>query len=564
MVAEGTLFYRVDDTGETHWHDLALRDATEEFQLLLPADGQIVASASGEVLPTIEIHDPAGELVASSVEGYVAYAATSPSIYSVSVVAGSKWTGYEFSVLSELPQAGETVDLGVVDHEEVLDALGGNGAREFTLEAARDGYLTVLAHKEEVSEDLTVTLLDQDGGVVAAASAVDSSGAWEHEWRLDHVVTGGEAYRVLVMGDGEVDLRICNLVRQAGDAVEVFDTEGDDGYLFTVSDTFNVTANGVEYEFDDATEFALHSSGGLDVIEMVDSDGDDTLNVSPDQVVMSGATLGGTAYSVMANGFHAAHGYAKNGGNDAAEFVGGEKGERAKAYAGLVKMMGGAYFARAKFFERVDVEMGGGVDTAVVVPSEGADVVWASLLEVRVAHDVDGAEGVASEIAAAGADVAIDGAERIVARARGGDDWLELHDSVLNDVFIAKPNKVEMMNGPGDVFERGELYRIVARGFRHVSAIADRGGDGDVAKLYDSGEEGVDVWAAGYLDGETWSTMASPSRLLYEVLAFEHVGGYGFNGGLGEEHGTNRREHGDDVDFVFKYGYWEGDEEPGV
>lgn len=51
--------------------------------------------------------------------------------------------------------------------------------------------------------------------------------------------------------------------------------------------------------------------------------------------------------------------------------------------------------------------------------------------------------------------------------------------------------------------------------------------------------------------------MSSPSRLLYEVLAFEQVGGYGFNGGLGEDHGTNQRDHDDDVDFVFEYGYWE-------
>ncbi len=54
--------------------------------------------------------------------------------------------------------------------------------------------------------------------------------------------------------------------------------------------------------------------------------------------------------------------------------------------------------------------------------------------------------------------------------------------------------------------------------------------------------------------------MTSPTRLLYEVLAFEQVGGYGFNGGLGDEHGTNRKEHSDETDFVFQYGYWEGDD----
>jgi hypothetical protein len=56
--------------------------------------------------------------------------------------------------------------------------------------------------------------------------------------------------------------------------------------------------------------------------------------------------------------------------------------------------------------------------------------------------------------------------------------------------------------------------------------------------------------------------MTSPSRLLYEVLAFEQVGGYAFNGGLGQSHGTNRKDHAGDVDFVFQYGYWEADAEP--
>ncbi|MCZ7667006.1 MAG: hypothetical protein M5U34_07190 [Chloroflexi bacterium] len=66
-------------------------------------------------------------------------------------------------------------------------------------------------------------------------------------------------------------------------------------------------------------------------------------------------------------------------------------------------------------------------------------------------------------------------------------------------------------------------------------AVADQGGVGDVAKLYDSGEAGVDVWAAEYDLGRTRSTMSSPTRLLYEVLAFDQVGGYGFNGGLGSD-----------------------------
>ena len=49
----------------------------------------------------------------------------------------------------------------------------------------------------------------------------------------------------------------------------------------------------------------------------------------------------------------------------------------------------------------------------------------------------------------------------------------------------------------------------------------------------------------------------TPTRLLYEVLAFERVGGYGFNGGLGPDQGRNLKDHSASVDFNFQYGYWE-------
>ncbi len=271
---------------------------------------------------------------------------------------------------------------------------------------------------------------------------------------------------------------------------------------------------------------------------------------------------GGSAYTVTANGFRYAHGYAKAGGSDAAQFVGSSKAERVKAYPELVKLMGAGYYGRAKFFETVEVDMGAGVDAAVLAASGGVDVVWAMKDELRVAHDVELADGETPAFETVAYGMTIIGAEQVVARARGGDDWIEIHDSALNDVLIAKPNKVEMMNGSREGVGRGTEYRITGRGFRHVSSIADQGGDGDAAKLYDSAEAGVDLWAAGYLDGETWSRMSSPSRLLYEVLAFEHVGGYGFNGGLGEDHGVNRKDHSDNVDFVFQYGYWEGGDEP--
>ncbi len=562
-IEDGTVFASVPDVDQVQWYDVNFESETEEFQVAVKEGGEITVSTSGETIPRIDVYDPSGQLVASD-WSFLTCVASSMGVYTVKTTAQTdQWVSYDVSILSEVPASTGPL---VADYLEMVYALPPDQANLLPLEAARDGYLTVVGREVNSTDEFGFVLLDEDKNVLETASPTtdQGAGAWSYERRLDYLVTGGESFYLMVLGDGsQVDLRVCNLVSQTGDTVDVFDTYRDDRYLFSVSDTFDVTANSVDYRFDDATSFTFHSEAGDDTIEMVDSDGDDTLTVSPSQMVLSGTTSGGTAFSATADGFRYAHGYAKAGGNDAAQFVGSAQADRVKAYEQLVKAMGGAHYARAKFFERVEVDLGDGVDAAVIVPSSGSDVLRAMKDEVCVAHDVDLAAGARPAFASMAYDVTIVGAERVVARGRGGDDWVELHDSALNDVFIAKPHKVEMMNGPREGVERGAEYRISARGYRNVSAIADQGGDTDVAKLYDTGEEGVDVWAAAYADGQTWSTMASPSRLLYEVLAFEQVGGYGFNGGLGEGHGTNRPEHGDDVDFVFKYGYWEGDEEPG-
>ena len=554
---DGMLLYRPSSSLGVYWCDVDPEPIVEDYLVAAEANTDIVVSTAGEYAPTVEIYDSTGQLVATSSNGYATWLATTTGVYTVRVTSeATTFTSYDLSILSVLP---DSIELGVVDDTEILDALETSPTGQFTLEAARDGYLTVLGHETTADDEASLVLMTADGTVLAQASAAsaDSSTLWQHEWRLDYEVTGGETYLLAVTG--EFDLRLCNLVAQSGTTVNVFDTTGTDAYLFAITDTFDVTANGVEYTFDDATEFNFTSTAGDDTVELVDSDGDDTLTVSPTEMAMTGTTSGGVTYSVSAEGFRYSHAYARVGGNDTAYFVGSEQTERMKAYEGLVKLMGGQYYARAKFFESVEVAIGEGDDTAVVVASDGADVLWAMKEALKVSHNVSLAEGEGPDFDGMAYDVTVTGCESIVARGSGSDDWVQLHDSAVNDVFIAKPHKLQMLNAPRteDDLARGEEYTITVRGYTNVSAVADQGGDNDVAKLYDSSESGTDTWSADYVDGQTWSAMTSPSRLLYEVLAFEQVGGYGFNGGLGEDHGTNQRDHGDDVDFVFEYGYWE-------
>ena len=444
------------------------------------------------------------------------------------------------------------IDLGDVDFRSLSDLDLAAGERVYSFNTANTGYLTVDATFDAAAGSVTLRLLDSQGQIVDEVADGDGY------LRIDHTdLIAGDLFELQVLGaNPNVDLRICNLLSQSGTAVEVVDTPLDDVFRFGVSDTFDVTVNGVTYHFNDASTFTFTSESGNDSIEIVDSTGNDTLTVSDTQMVMTGTPIGGTSFSVSANNFSYAHGYARTGGNDVAQFAGSDRSDRAKVYDSLVKMMGGGYYARAKFFEQVDMNLRGDTDSTVVVASDRTDVLYAMKDKVQVSHDVKISNGSSPAFTTMAYDVTILASERVVARAKGGDDWVELHDSALNDVFIAKPHKVEMMNGPRDGVKRGSEYEITARGYGNVSAIADQGGEGDGAKLYDSAESGTDVWAAAYVDGQAWSSMSSPTRLLYEVHAFEQVGGYGFNGGLGQNHGTNQKEHAANVDFVFQQGYW--------
>ncbi len=494
------------------------------------------------------------------------------------------------------------IDLGPVDFLKLPGLDLSSGAKAYSFTTKRAAYLTVEANLSQAGGTATLRLHDATDNITLTQSN-------SHENRVTigtYDLIGGHEYTLLLTGSSSnVDLKICNLVSLADKAVTVYGTDGADRFECF---GFEVTINGISYQVPQGAIESIHFDGGggedravlygtiggtamfspgrgsmidnitgfvlsvqnvayieaigtasYDTVELVDSVGDDSLVATPTQMTMSGTPTDGTSYSLTANNFRYAHGYARNGGNDTAELLGSDGLERVKPYPDMVKLTGSGFFQRAKFFETTTVDTLGGTDNGAMAGSEGADVVWAMKNDVRVAYGVELAQDASPDYANLDYGVTITGCEYFVARAEGNNDWIELHDSANKDVLIAKPHKVEMMNAPdpNSNVERGAEYTITARGFRHVSAIADQGGDGDAAKLYDSAEEGVDIWTADYVDGETWSSMSSPSRLLCEVLAFEQVGGYGFNGGLGEDHGTNQKQHAEDVDFAFQYGYWE-------
>ncbi len=477
-------------------------------------------------------------------------------------------------------------------------------ASELSTRSVAGRTLTVDASFDGNAGDVSIQLVSPLGEVLGADTGSDGY------VRIDYRLASSyfEDYTIVISGTNpDVDVRIANVVEVGSTVTVIYGTDERDSFEFSVTDAFNVSVNGIEYTFglDDASEFRFHGKGdgtaifhgtpgddvaalypdytgfaardqsfriraydlrsvtvvgggGADVAELTDSLGDDVLRASPTEMALSG-TLDGNAFALIARDFPEIHAYSRAGGYDTAYLTGSDQADLLKVYPQIVKVIGADYYRRTKFFENVVVDLSSGVDRAVVNPSSGADVVWAMKDQLCVAHDVALVDGEQPAFATMAYNVTASGWENAYARGNASDDWLELHDSAGKDVLIAKPHKIEMMNGPRYGVARGAEYLISARGFRNATAVADQGGDGDVAKLYDSGELGADIWAAGLEDGQTWSTMTSPTRLLYTALAFEYVGGYGFNGGQGTGHGTNRKELEQGIDFVFQYGYWEGE-----
>lgn len=498
---------------------------------------------------------------------------------------------------------GPVVDLGWVTYTELADVDATSGEADFFFAPEHvDRILTSDATYDPALGNVTLRLLDGQGNVVDEVSGSDGYARIDYQ----NLNTGG-SYRLVVTGTNtSVDVRIANLVTAAGSSVYVY-SSGTDCFEFSAADGLHASVNGVDYAFElgsvtnlyyygkgtgtatltgssgaesvglypthstmigvdggfraevyDVPSVTAISGGGDDSVGIVDSRWDDTLTVTPTRMTLQGALWNSTAFSLTAEDFPEAHAYAREGGEDTAIFTGTSAAETLKTYPNIVKLLGAGTYNRAKFFEHVEADLQGGKDLAVVNPSYGADVLLTMEALTQIAYSVQVADGETPDFDALAYDVAFTNCERVVARGKGSNDWVEIHDSTENDVLIARSHKVEMMNGVRVGYTRGAAYRITVRGYQHVTAIADQGGTRDFAKLYDSGESGVDVWAAAYVDGKTWSSMTSPTRLLYEAIGFEYVGGYGFNNGLGSSHGTNEKEIAEAVDFAYQYGYWEG------
>jgi hypothetical protein len=359
----------------------------------------------------------------------------------------------------------------------------------------------------------------------------------------------------------------------------------DDETVTLGPDSANLVGSGLELQANDVAISTFTSGEGADVANLYGSAGDDNLDADPSQATLTGSgytqqaigyptvnvfagdggydvamledsaeddlftstadfvELGGPGFMIHTESFDENHAYARNGGDDMASFTDSPgndkfKAEPAQNYA---KMYGSAMYNRAKLFETIVVSGSqGGNNLARVFDSLGDDTFIAGAGEAHFYNDNTHPF-----------DVTVLAFNQVIGYSNvGGNDRVELHDSVLADVFVAKPHKLEIF----DRDTQGDVYNVTARSFEHGRAVADffNGGE-DIAKLWDT--PGNDVLKAEYLlDGDTWGALSAVdgqnSEELYEAIAFEIVKGYGTTG-------RNVRDIAVDVDFTQWWGPWE-------
>jgi hypothetical protein len=287
--------------------------------------------------------------------------------------------------------------------------------------------------------------------------------------------------------------------------------------------TYSVTVQNVE-------TISVDTDGGPDVASFWDSPGDDSFEAGP-----GWATLSGPGFSNSVVGAEMIHAYAKAGGTDDAKFDDSPGNDKVKAASEYVMIRGAGFRNRVKFFESVTINASEGKDTIMFWDSSEDDIFVGSAEQSRfysesVPFDVTG-----------------NGFDRVIVRTgNGGIDQATLHDSPGDDVFLGRSHKAQMF----DRDTGGEVYDITLRGFKEFKSIADRGGN-DIAKLHDS--VGDDLWEVDLVGGQSWSTMKSGIRTLYDVLAFEQVKGYSHNGG---QNSLRNNLPEDMVDLVYQWGDW--------
>ncbi len=434
---------------------------------------------------------------------------------SFDVVAGESYTiGLDSGGLAHydlnFELTSSIVDWGTIEFEQFANERVTDGSW-YSIEASRDGLLTIEALFANAGGNVDLTLYDSDGNVVAHSTSVTNNE------RVDVTARAGETFLLKITGsNSDVDFRLTNLVNVKGSTVTVHGTSGDDTINFSAGNVHKLKVNGVHYQFTAAASrtFQINTYGGEDTTTLAGSHLNDraVLNVGE-------ATLISSNYRVAVTGSEQIH-VTGGGGYDTATFYDSSQNDSYVAHATHSSMRGNGYFNRQTGFDRVTAFATTGNDTAKLLDSAGNDIFVAyathSYLKGDSFHNIQKGFDVTKAYASTGYDKAKffdsagndifaagptsgylrgagfynfqKGFDRVNAYASSGYDQAYLFDSAGNDIFVARPTYGYL---------RGAGFYNYQKGFDRVNAYASSGYDR--ATLFDSA--GDDTYVARPTDG---------------------------------------------------------------
>ncbi len=239
----------ISDTNDADW-----------FRLNTQGNGQVALEfqASHDLQPQVEIVDSEGNPVELRFDGNHVYFEAAEGEYFVGISA-SEGTGHFEVAVSWQAEVG-VFDLGEIESIDVTDIV--DTEKTYSLTASRSGPLAL-----ELSSARAATFEVFDGSMNRIA--ISQTGSGENAQIRLNVETGDELF-IQVVGGGEVDLQIDNLVQVVGDRVLVFGTEGVDEFELSDGEQISVSVNGNEYRFDRSE---------IDSVEVRGDESEDTVEV---------------------------------------------------------------------------------------------------------------------------------------------------------------------------------------------------------------------------------------------------------------------------------------------
>ncbi len=470
----------------------------------------------------------------------------------------------------EFGTAVSETNLGVVDDRELSGLNLSGGTLAYRLTPARDGFMTAIGTAG--SGTLYLELEDRQTGDVLYSVQVDGN------QRVDMSVDSDHEHILYVTGTSTgASLRLLNLVSRHDTTLTVYDTEGDDQFVFDAGSGIEVSINGVVYPVSDSADLEVAFGGGTgsDTATLIGSSGDEEVKLYPDSGQMMGAgwtisvdqvssievvggggidtaslydspgddhlecgpgssKLTGPGFEHVVTDFSFVHAYGKSGGTDSAVINGPEEGRvkfKADASEQWSKMYGAQFFARTKFFELVEAYHHGEQGLARFFDGEGDD------------NFVGGMD--LSQMSGPDYRVTAHGFTQVIASAKsGGNNAAQLLDTAGNDEVRFRVHKTQIYDSDTE----GQLYRLTVRAFDSVHASSSMGGY-DKAKLHDGSQD--DVFEAAESTARLKTRKGNGVEVLSEAIGFDFVK-------VCSSEGNDQANEGDLIDFELLYdGNWD-------